>query len=357
MLEPQLSDRGRAVRAYEILDTAPEAAFDDIAAFAARLCGAPVAMVNLLDDFRQFTKARFGDLDPPTRIEDALCRHPVSTGEYTEIPDLLKDPTAAGLVAGQGVRFYAGAPLVTPEGVAVGSLCVVDYRVRSLDPLQRDGLEVLARQVVAQLELRRALSEADVLRREVDHRVKNSLQSLSAYTRLHGRLARSDEAREALAAVGRRIVAVTQVHDQLYQTGATATVALDGYVNTMRAHLSGLAPAGVEIRASVDPIAMRSQEAAALGTLLNELVANSFKHAFDGREGGRIDITLRRKDNNGIAFEYRDDGRGLPGDLAGGGLGFKVIEMMGSQLGGPVEFPRSETGFHARGSFQLAGAV
>lgn len=86
-----------------------------------------------------------------------------------------------------GPALYAGALLTTGEGLPLGTLCVLDYQPRELTALQRDTLRVLARQVMTLLEMRKALRSADILRREVDHRVKNSLQSLSSFTNLQTR--------------------------------------------------------------------------------------------------------------------------------------------------------------------------
>ncbi len=152
--EPRL----QALLAYAVLDTPPEQAFDDITELAAQLFGMPVALVSLSDRHRQWFKSRVGLDATEISREFAFCDVAIRSTEVLVVADARADPRFASspLVAGDaGVRFYAGAPLITPEGHAVGTLCVVDQRPRSFDAAQCAALAVLSRQVVAQLELRR----------------------------------------------------------------------------------------------------------------------------------------------------------------------------------------------------------
>ncbi len=155
-----------ALTPYAVLNTPPEAAFDDLAQLAADLCGVPVALVTLFESRRQWFKARIGvDLEE-TLLGDALCAHALTVAELLVIPDLSIDPRTRdnNLVAGEpGLRFYAGAPLRTPGGTFLGTLCVIDFAARpdGLTEAQANGLKALARQVMATLELRRLLAERD----------------------------------------------------------------------------------------------------------------------------------------------------------------------------------------------------
>ncbi|MFY9512917.1 MAG: EAL domain-containing protein [Rubrivivax sp.] len=151
--------RLQALRAYAVLDTPPEAAFDDIAELAARLFDMPVALVSLVDAERQWFKSRVGlDIQQAPRTH-GFCDIAMRQPAVFVVPDMLQDPRFCDspLVRhGPRVRFYAAAPLRTPEGHAIGTLCVADRRPRSFDAAQSETLAVLARQVVTQLELRRA---------------------------------------------------------------------------------------------------------------------------------------------------------------------------------------------------------
>lgn len=157
-------DRQRldALLDFDILDTPAERTFDDIAFLAAQVCAAPVALISLLDHGRQWFKARIGLDAFETPIDHSVCSLDIDAPELLVIPDLTRDERTCAnpLVTGDAaIRFYAGAPLLSDRGVAVGRLCVIDHVARpaGLTPDQATMLTALARQVVAQLELRRAI--------------------------------------------------------------------------------------------------------------------------------------------------------------------------------------------------------
>ena len=160
------ADRLNALRDYGILDTEPEQAFDDIVRLAARICDAPIAVVNLIDRGRQWFKAATGLGVRETPLETSFCAHALLQEDGMVVPDATQDNRFAcnPLVTGEaGLRFYAGRLLKSPDGHALGTLCVLDSRVRpeGLTPIQAETLDVLARQVMAQLELRRAVRERE----------------------------------------------------------------------------------------------------------------------------------------------------------------------------------------------------
>ena len=165
-------ERLKALDSYDILDTPAEAGFDDIVVLARQICDTPVALVSLVAGDRQWFKARIG-FDPcQTPIEQSVCRHALKRPGLLIIPDLTADPRTRDntLVSGAPfIRFYAGARLETPEGVAIGTLCVIDAKPRpaGLTDAQASALEALARQVMTQLELRRTAVARDLAMRDV----------------------------------------------------------------------------------------------------------------------------------------------------------------------------------------------
>src|SRR6187402_1392644 len=140
-----------------LLDTDPEAGFDDIVALACAITGAPTALISLVDTERQWFKARIGLDVCETPRSVAFCDHAIRGRDVLVTLDASRDPRFADnpLVTGAPfIRFYAGAPILTPEGHALGTVCVIDYAPRaSFD--QADALSALARQVSALIELRR----------------------------------------------------------------------------------------------------------------------------------------------------------------------------------------------------------
>lgn len=156
-VEADVASRLKALRRYRILDTPRERRFDDFTWLAARVCDVPIAIVTLLDDARQWFKSEVGLGVRETPIEVAFCRYTVMSDEVLEVPDALEDDRFKDnpLVLGEPhMRFYAGAPLIAPGGLRIGSMAVIDRKPRRLTQDQREALQRLARQVVHQLELR-----------------------------------------------------------------------------------------------------------------------------------------------------------------------------------------------------------
>ncbi|WP_312223700.1 HWE histidine kinase domain-containing protein [Rhizobium rhizoryzae] len=153
--------RSGALHSYNVLDTPPEQDFDDIAKVAARVCGAPIAVVNLVDTRRQFFKAEVGLGVRSTPLETAFCRHALLEDDVLVIPDATRDHRLEcnPLVTGEPhIRSYAGALLKTEDGLPIGTVCVLDYAVRDFSDDQVEMLRFLARQAMTQLELRRTVT-------------------------------------------------------------------------------------------------------------------------------------------------------------------------------------------------------
>jgi len=150
--------RLEALRQYRILDTAPERSFDAITELASFICEAPIALVSLVDGERQWFKSKVGLETTETHRDSSFCAHAVFKGSLMVVEDAQADArfTDNPLVTDNPhIRFYAGAPLITPDGHGLGSLCVIDRTPRRLSPERASALEKLAALVVAQLELRR----------------------------------------------------------------------------------------------------------------------------------------------------------------------------------------------------------
>ena len=334
---------------FEVLDTDPDQDFDDIVKLAAATCGTAISVVNFIDAERQWFKAETGLGVRETPLATSLCAHAILEHEFVEIRDTLEDPRMQDnpLCSGEpGLRFYAGALIKTDEGLPLGTLCVLDYEPRELTSLQRDTLRVLSRQVMALLEARKALRTAAVLRQEVDHRVKNSLQSLSSFIRLQQRAFASEDAKLAMSMVATRIDALTHLHELLYQTNEHQSVNLGAFVEKVCEHLKSLAPKGVALNVETVPITVSAQQAAAVGTYLNEFIANSYKHAFPNSEQGTVGVHLNAAQDGQVELICTDTGGGLPEvpSTSRSGLGMKIAEVVCMELESDLDLRNGENG-------------
>ncbi|HEY0094402.1 MAG TPA: GAF domain-containing protein, partial [Archangium sp.] len=170
-IHPQEEARLAALESLEIMDSTPEAGFDDLTRLASHLCGTPIALVSLVDHYRQWFKSRIGLEAPETPRDFAFCAHAILGERIFEVPDTVQDERFHDnpLVTGEPrVRFYAGIPIKGLGGFNMGTLCVIDHRPRQLTPEQQDALAVLGRQVEAQLLLRLRVRELE--RREEELR-------------------------------------------------------------------------------------------------------------------------------------------------------------------------------------------
>lgn len=187
-----------ALRSYRILDTAPEAAFDDLALLAAQICDTPIALISLVDSDRQWFKSRIGTTLTGTSREVAFCSHAIRQTETLIVPDAHADDRFRHnplVVAEPGIRFYAGAPLITSGGHALGTLCVIDVAPRNLTTEQREALEALRRQVVAQLELRRNIDELGRALEERDRAEAELVAATAGLRKLSGLIPASTSCR------------------------------------------------------------------------------------------------------------------------------------------------------------------
>lgn len=340
---PQQAARLAALRRYDILDTPREAAYDEVVDLIAKLCDAPIAVINLIDADRQWFKAEVGLGVRETPLETSLCAHVILENSFVEIPDTLADPRMRDnplCLEEPGLRFYAGALLTTGDGHPIGTLCVLDHRPRRLTPLQREAMQVMATQVMRQIELAERVWREALLRKEIDHRVKNSLQSIAAYVSMRKRV--SEFAAEELGGVQRHIDAVAGLHAHLAHPDEDGA-GLDGYFARIVSLLDQASPT-VTVSGSFETVPLSSQRLGLVGTILNELVANMLKHDFaDGGTGNIILSGRRAGDDYALVCEGDAPSRPAndnPADRSAS-LGLRIIEASVRGLGGTIAVTRT----------------
>jgi len=166
------ASRLKALQEYKVMDTLPEQAYDNFTKLASLICNAPIALITLLDEDRQWFKSRFGLERSEFPREDAICNYAILTpDDIMIINDAAQDARFADnplVTSDPRVRFYAGVPLVTSSGEALGTICVFDNKPREITQDQLDALRVLSHEVMGQFELRRSIStlEQSVLKQE-----------------------------------------------------------------------------------------------------------------------------------------------------------------------------------------------
>lgn len=356
------SERLEALEDLGILDTDPETDFDDVVRLAARICGAPMSAISLIDAERQWFKSESGLGVRETSLDVSICAHALGERELLEIGDTQLDVRTADnpfCQSADGVRFYAGAVLRDADGLAFGSLCVMDRTPRALTDFQREALRTLARQIMGQLDLRRALRRQAELRREVGRRTRNALRLLSALAQVQRDAATSDETWAVLDLLQSRIATVERLVERLDRSDPGAMVDLGRFVGGIADLLQPSAPPGValEVLKPGEPIRVPADQAAAVGVLLNEFAVNAFRHAFPDQRPGVVLLSLRRLGDGRVEVECVDDGVGLPDDLAtlSSGHGLKIVEAVAMGLMADVDYVRQIRGLSVRATFAPKG--
>lgn len=377
--EPQ---RLQALAAYEILDTPIEGDFDDITRIASQICAAPIAVVNLIDRGRQWFKAEIGLGVRETPIESSICAHAILQPYLFEIPDTQLDSRFSRnpLVTGEPhLRFYAGAPLTTPDGYQLGTVCVLDHKPRQLDAQQRSALLALSRQTMALMELRRALRRADCTQKQLrrlmataGHDLRQPLQTMTLgmeMAQLHAAdpakiLRYSSSALDAAKSLGAGLDALAVASSDvagLVEPDKIPFLIRDRFDDLQRMWAPHAERKGLRLRFAPCSAKVMSNPRL-LDTILGNLIGNAIKYT---HQGGVL-IGCRRLQDQ-IRIDVVDTGVGIAADQQatmfdafrkvdvrseGLGLGLSIVRSTADLLGLPLQM-QSRPGRGTRMSLTL----
>lgn len=404
-LPPNEEARLRALHEYEILDTPPEQAYEDLVQIASSICGTSIAAVSLIDRDRQFFKASKGLEFRETPRELSFCSFTILDPEsLLVVEDATKDPRFLGndLVTDvPHIRFYAGAPLVTEGGEAIGSLCVIATEPKSISAEQKAALAALARQTMAQLELRRSNRlierQAHELERALDateqamqarsqfvsnmsHEIRTPLNGVLGMTDLLESTNLSDRQRRYVSMIRQSGEGLLNVLNGLLEVSQSANASTEiqtpvrGLIEeivalmqpaavTKRLRLNARVDDGLAVPVEVDAMRVRQ--------ILTNLVGNAIKFTTDGWVEVRAKIVGSETDRVRVRIEVEDTGVGMPtpttGDgfqkyeesdvarshtFGGAGLGLSITRRFVESLGGTLEF-RTEAGIGTTFAFEI----
>jgi signal transduction histidine kinase len=371
--------RRAAIAEYHIVGRPPETDLQSLVQLAATMCDVPTAVINIIDDRFQHQVAAVG-LEPAScSRENSMCAVVFQQQARTMVPDAREDerfasnPFVTGEVA--NVRFYASSPLVTPDGVPIGTLCIFDDRVRELAPEHGRALDLLARQVVDVLELLRLTHELGQSNEQlaqfagqVSHDLRNPLMAVSGFLELatdSPEMANAPHAAQALAraesAADRMAVMITDLLDFARIGGARPrreTIDLEPLVSSVIEDLDAVIVATGATVVVDTPLPVHGDETL-LRALLQNLIANAVKfsaadgavpHVLVQAERVSAGVLVAVEDNGpGVAPEQRERvfdlmERAAGSEVAGLGIGLSTCRRIVEAHGGRIEIDESGLG-------------
>lgn len=374
------ADRLAKLQSYRVLDTSPEKLFDDITHIASHICGTPISLVSLVDADRQWFKSKKGlDVEQTSRSV-AFCAHAIHSDELLYVPDATKDERFHDnplVTESPNLMFYAGAPIVTPEGHKVGTLCVLDNKPNELSIEQRSILTRLSNQVSSNLELRlniEKLNNANDELAQFAYRTSHDLKSpittslrLLEYldididdgnfdeaklnvSRVRGIMLRLDSLVQDILSLVRAESDPTE--EKLLNVAEIVENVVNGLERLAHEH-------GCEIITSIDKsIDVRIQRGR-LTQIIENLISNGIKYSDRSTTNSYVKIGVSKTDSE-LTISIRDNGVGIPEKFHddiykaftrfhpessfGSGLGMSIVKKHIDYLNGKVEFSSSASG-------------
>lgn len=371
--------RREAIAQYRLVGEPSEPDLQGLVELAAAICGVPTAVINIIDDRMQHQVAAVGIQAATCAREDSMCAAVLSTPGRVVVPDARLDTRFAEskFVTGEiaHVRFYASSPLITPAGVAIGTLCVFDDVVRELSEESRRALDLLAHQVIDVLELRRVQrglvesnAQLEHFAVQVSHDLRNPLTALTGFIELAAdspEMASAPRAAQSLAraeaAAGRMTSMVTDLLDFARMGGTRPHIVDVDVADTVDAVLedldTALSSTGAEV--TVDTATRVRGDDTLLRVLLQNLIANAVKFSAAADKAPRIRVWVETLpdgwrvniDDNGEAVDpemrervFEPMQRGHGADVQGIGIGLATCQRIVDAHHGTIGLDASPEG-------------
>ncbi|MDX1453110.1 MAG: GAF domain-containing sensor histidine kinase [Oleiphilaceae bacterium] len=326
--------RLRELLYYEILDSEDEGVFDELTELASAICGTQISLISLVDSKRQWFKSRVGLDARETPRELAFCAHAIHDSRIFEVNNALEDERFADnplVTSDPNIRFYAGAPLETKEGIRIGTLCVIDPRPMTLSSDQRRALEILSNQVVTQLNLRiqkrrleRMNAEREKFYAMLAHDIRSPFNGILGLSRLLKDSAEHLDPQQTRLLAGELLTSsldLYQLIDEILQwtqnrmTQGEAQIAAVSLSKSFQASLGILretiSQKQIALENTIDPQLYVEADVTLLKTVMRNLLANAIKYSSEGKS---IRVSARSEKGR-VIMRVEDDGLGVPDEV------------------------------------------
>ena len=337
--------------------------FDGLTKLAANLLNVPISLITLVANEYQFYKSAHGLEVTRTDIKHSFCSHFLqSEDEFFIVEDTHGDERFQHnpfVLNPPYVRFYAGYPLITREGHRIGSLCILDDKPRQISNDHLQYLKLLAQQTMGLLEaqkeideLKKALDRKDIFVKETHHRIKNNLQIISSLLSVQSYFIEDEKAKGLFRYCQYRINSQSLIHELLYTSENLEKIDfknyLDQLVPAIIKNMRGSA-SNIKFTNIVSNIHLSLDTAIPLGLIINEIVTNSLKYAFDKGKQGHIEVDIEHLNHKRYVMRISDDGDGFANEKDFRNpktLGLQLIHSLSLQLNGSIEKDNSKSGTH-----------